>query len=132
MCVSPALIKPCKNHFHNLLCGASVILGNNGYIWISPLETTDHLQAQRRFQEPSSKRESSSKVSISKDQREVIARLRNCVKAMSHNKVMIYDTTLQYTYEASLKFKVGRGGGGGEGEGEGRGRVLERRWAWNR
>ncbi|KAF3430782.1 hypothetical protein E2986_00348 [Frieseomelitta varia] len=32
--VSPALIKRKKTHFHNLECGASLILGNNGYIWI--------------------------------------------------------------------------------------------------
>jgi len=52
--VSPSLVKRCKNHMHNLLCGTSIILGrlylvrhhcvmafsmctgNNGYIWISP------------------------------------------------------------------------------------------------
>ena len=109
MCVSPTLVKRCKNHFHNLLCGASVILGNNGYIWISPLNTTDHLQAQRRFQEPLTSKgqsDSTSKMVVSKEQREVIARLRNCVKALSSHRVLIYDTTLQYAYEASLKFKV--------------------------
>lgn len=34
------LIKRSKNHFHNLSAGVSVILGNNGYIWIEP--TNDH------------------------------------------------------------------------------------------
>ncbi|KAG6462989.1 hypothetical protein O3G_MSEX013583 [Manduca sexta] len=34
--VFPSLIKRRKNHFHNLACGVSVIIGNNGYIWISP------------------------------------------------------------------------------------------------
>jgi len=109
VCVSPTLVKRSKNHFHNLLCGASVILGNNGYIWISPGNATDHLQAQRRFQEPlTSKTQSggASKMMISREQREVIARLRNCVKALACHRVLIYDTTLQYAYEASLKFKV--------------------------
>lgn len=32
----PSLIKRRKNHFHNLPCGISIIIGNNGYIWISP------------------------------------------------------------------------------------------------
>lgn len=34
--VYPALIKRSKTHFHNLPCGASIILGKNGFIWISP------------------------------------------------------------------------------------------------
>ena len=34
--LSPSLIKRQKSHFHNLPCGASVILGNNGYVWLYP------------------------------------------------------------------------------------------------
>lgn len=51
--VSPSLIKRCKNHFHNLLCEASIILGNNGFIWISPLVKEDHQKDVLRFQVPS-------------------------------------------------------------------------------
>ena len=42
--VSPSLVTRRKTHFHNLPCGASIILGNNGYIWISPTvnEETDN------------------------------------------------------------------------------------------
>lgn len=32
--VFPSLVKRSKTHFHNLPIGASVILGNNGFIWI--------------------------------------------------------------------------------------------------
>ena len=35
--VPPSLVKRCKTHFLNLPCGATVILGNNGYVWICPL-----------------------------------------------------------------------------------------------
>lgn len=34
--VSPSLVKRQKTHFHNLPCGASIILGNNGYVWLYP------------------------------------------------------------------------------------------------
>jgi exosome complex RNA-binding protein Rrp4 len=34
--VQSSLIKRSKNHFHNLTVGISIILGNNGYIWIEP------------------------------------------------------------------------------------------------
>lgn len=42
--VSPSLVKRRKTHFHNLPCGASLILGNNGYIWITTTinEDTDN------------------------------------------------------------------------------------------
>lgn len=106
MCVPPALVKRCKNHFHNLLCGASIILGNNGYIWISSQESTDHQLAQKHLR-TSTASTSPLVVSESKEQRKIIARLRNCISALAQNKVMIFDTTIQYTYEASLKFKVG-------------------------
>lgn len=33
-------MKRQKTHFHDLPCGASVILGNNGFIWIYP--TPEH------------------------------------------------------------------------------------------
>ena len=39
--VPPSLVKRCKTHFLNLPCGATVILGNNGYIWICPLNTEE-------------------------------------------------------------------------------------------
>ncbi len=34
--LSPSLIKRQKTHFHNLPCGASIILGNNGFVWLYP------------------------------------------------------------------------------------------------
>lgn len=36
MKVFPSLVKRRKNHFHNLPCGVSIIIGNNGFIWLSP------------------------------------------------------------------------------------------------
>ena len=39
--VSPSLVKRRKTHFHALPCGASIILGNNGSIWISATMNED-------------------------------------------------------------------------------------------
>lgn len=78
------------------MCGASIILGNNGYIWITCDEPTSHQKEQI-----------SQSSSESREQRVVIARLHNCISALAQNKLMIFDTTIQYTYEASLKFEVG-------------------------
>ena len=43
---------------------------------------------------------------ISRETRETIARLRNCVVALAREKVLLFDTTVQYTYDASLKYEV--------------------------
>ncbi|XP_060078700.1 exosome complex component RRP4-like [Ylistrum balloti] len=95
--ISPSLIKRRKTHFHNLPCGASIILGNNGYIWICPTinEETEQTGGYEQNLEP-----------IQKSDREVIARLRNCVLALAEHKMMLYDTSVLYTFEASLKYSV--------------------------
>jgi len=38
--------------------------------------------------------------------REVIARLGNCILALADHKMMLYDTSILYTFEESLKFPV--------------------------
>lgn len=45
--VTPFLIKRRKTHFHVLPCGASVILGNNGFIFIGP--TVSHTEETGGF-----------------------------------------------------------------------------------
>lgn len=35
-----------------------------------------------------------------------MGRLRNCIVALAEQKVLLYDTTIQYTYDASLKYEV--------------------------
>jgi len=43
---------------------------------------------------------------VTREERETIARLRNCILALVQQKVMLFDTTIQYTYDASLKYEV--------------------------
>lgn len=35
-----------------------------------------------------------------------MGRLRNCIVALAEQKVLLYDTSIQYTYDASLKYEV--------------------------
>lgn len=107
--VPSSLVKRCKNHFHNLLCGVSIILGNNGFVWISPIVIDDNQQYVLRFQLPSAPGTSSVESNIkpvTRDERETISRLRNCVLALTHQKIMLFDTTIQYTYDSSQKYEV--------------------------
>lgn len=84
--VSPSLIKRCKTHFHKLSCGASVIIGNNGYIWLQP--------------------HGNNKGScISREDREVIARLRNCILALTDHRMLIFDSSLNFAFIASVNAK---------------------------
>ena len=39
--------------------------------------------------------------------RETIARLRNCIVTLTDNGVMLFNTSLQYAYDASMKHSVG-------------------------
>ncbi|XP_045205312.2 exosome complex component RRP4-like [Mercenaria mercenaria] len=95
--VSPSLIKRRKTHFHYLPCGATVILGNNGYVWICPTEgeVSEQTGGYEQNLEP-----------VLRSDREVVARLGNCVQALADHKMMLYDTSILYTYEASLKFPI--------------------------
>ncbi|CAG8501999.1 6191_t:CDS:10 [Diversispora eburnea] len=82
--VPPTLVQRTKSHFHELKCGVDVTLGLNGYVWVS---------------KPSSR-------PIGKNAREAIARVCNCINALSKNYMSITDTTISYAYEASLNFSV--------------------------
>lgn len=97
--VFPSLIKRRKTHFHNLPCGASIILGNNGFIWISPVVHTEGEDGGGGFTQNLDE-------AVSKQDREVISRLRNCILALAHCKMLLYDTSILYAYEESLKYEV--------------------------
>lgn len=131
MQVSPSLIKRQKTHFHNLTCGASIILGNNGYIWIYPTPGQQDEEAGGYYTSLEVRR---MLVVIEKlfilqceilvsylipvfliwfgfqpvplSDREVISRLRNCLLALAAHKVMLYDTSILYYYESSLTHQV--------------------------
>ncbi|XP_077334279.1 exosome complex component RRP4 isoform X1 [Lithobates pipiens] len=97
--VSPSLIKRRKTHFHNLTCGASIILGNNGFIWLNPTPLGVEEEAGAggfvTNLEP-----------VSLSDREVISRLRNCILALAAQKMLLYDTSVLYCYEASLTHQI--------------------------
>lgn len=95
--VPPALIKRKKTHFHTLENGASLILGNNGYIWIGAAsEETD--KSEGGFTQDFSR--------VPQTNREVCVRLRNCIAILSRCNIQLTDTSVTYAYEESLKYKV--------------------------
>ncbi|KAF7268793.1 exosome complex component Rrp4 [Rhynchophorus ferrugineus] len=96
--VFPSLVKKSKIHFHNLPFGVSLILGNNGYIWISPPIDNKDENVGGFIQNLDEV--------IPKDIREAMARTRNCILALAENKMMLFDTSIVFAYEESLKYSV--------------------------
>lgn len=93
--VPSSLVKRSKTHMHNLHCGATIILGNNGYIWIGPVMHDMDLSLREVKHER-----------INKSDREAIARLRNCICALAGHGVLLYDTSITFAFEASLKYDI--------------------------
>ncbi|XP_029371965.1 exosome complex component RRP4 isoform X3 [Echeneis naucrates] len=95
--LSPSLIKRQKTHFHNLPCGASIILGNNGFVWLYPTPGQQEEEAGGFY---------TSLEPVTLSDREVISRLRNCLFALAAHKILLYDTSVLYCYESSLQHQV--------------------------
>lgn len=92
--VPPSLIRRSKSHFCNLACGAQVILGCNGYVWVSAI---DENQSGGFIQNMEV---------VKLSDRETITRLNNVIKALAESKVMLFDTSIQYAFEESLKYST--------------------------
>lgn len=92
--VPPSLIKKRKSHIHSLSVGANIVLGNNGYIWISPGSLEKSSGFEQDF-EP-----------VQKSEQEVVSRLRNCILALAERRMMLFDTSIIYAYEVSLSYQV--------------------------
>ncbi|CAI5777329.1 exosome complex component RRP4 [Podarcis lilfordi] len=70
---------------------------NNGFIWIYPIlkQKNEETGAFITNLEP-----------VPLPDREVISRLQNCVVALAEQKLMLYDTSILYCYEASLSPEI--------------------------
>ncbi|KAI8812604.1 hypothetical protein BJ742DRAFT_673647 [Cladochytrium replicatum] len=100
--VQPGLIKRSKSHFAHLpSCGVDVILGLNGYIWVSK-----HVELSPDLANQPEGLYSDENEEISPTLRENIARVCNCISALSNAQCFINDTIIQYAYEASLEFEA--------------------------
>ena len=95
--VSPSLVKRRKTHFHQLPVGASLILGNNGFVWIYQSGVGDE-EGGGGF--------AADLEVVQHQEREVMARLRNVILALANNGTMLWDTSIMYGYEASSKYSV--------------------------
>ncbi|GMT03830.1 hypothetical protein PENTCL1PPCAC_26004, partial [Pristionchus entomophagus] len=85
------LIKRRKAHFHSLPCGAAVVIGCNGHVWIAPELRED---ADGGYNQDLDE-------VIPLETRSVMSRLSLCVRLLAAHCVAIYDTTIMAAYELS-------------------------------
>jgi exosome complex component RRP4 len=79
--VDCSLVKRCQQHFHKFDFGVDVILGNNGYIWITG----------------SGKMEK---------EKEKIVRIRNSILVLEKQFIPIYPSTILDVYEESISLPM--------------------------
>lgn len=98
--VPPSLIRRVKTHFCSLSCGIDVILGNNGYIWISPSLSEDDLE--KRSAEDSTW----SPAPITKDIRLAIARVRNAIAILAQLFQPIFPDSIMHIFNNSISYNA--------------------------
>lgn len=93
--VSPSMIAKRKIHCHNLPCGVYLILGNNGWIFLSTTASVSSNSGGFVIDQSL----------ISYQDRELIARVRNCILALSKNKIILDYSSIVAAYEISEKLE---------------------------
>lgn len=97
--VAPNIVKRCKQHFHTLPFGIDIILGNNGYIWIQGSEKMEGGSPKKQKTEGGGGEGRGEESEV----REKIARVRNCVVALSKLHIAIFKETILDVYNDSVQ-----------------------------
>jgi len=104
VCVPPILIRRSKSHFVSLPCNVDLILGLNGYIWVSK-----HIKQNREPGEEGLDAESvysNQNEAIDAPTRMAISRVTNLIKALASYFVPISDVILLEAYEWAVENDV--------------------------
>jgi len=105
--VSPTLIRRAKSHFISLECGVDLIIGNNGYIWVSPTATNKRTSIEEDEDEEidttEKKKLTEENTIVHTEVRMNMARVRNAIVALSKMFMSIHPLTIQYVYMKSVE-----------------------------
>src|SRR5690242_18253218 len=97
LAVPTTLVKRSKTHYHSLPCGVDAIIGVNGYIWLSP-----SLSEEEKDQKALKGKDWQAKP-ITPEAREKVARVRNCILALSSHFLAIHPESIMAVYKPALK-----------------------------
>ncbi|KAF9649208.1 exosome complex exonuclease rrp4 [Thelephora ganbajun] len=104
VCVPPILIRRLKSHFVSLPCNVDLILGLNGYIWVSK-----HIDQNRQPGEEGLDAESvysNQNEAIDAPTRMAVSRVTNLIKVLASHFVPLSDVILLEAYEWAVENDV--------------------------
>jgi exosome complex component RRP4 len=99
--IPPILVRRLKSHFITLPCGVDLILGLNGYIWVSKHVKESDQEGEEGFDAEAVY--SNQNDAIDSDTRSAISRVTNIIRVMSSHFVPLTDTLLLEAYEWSVE-----------------------------
>ncbi|KLO18000.1 hypothetical protein SCHPADRAFT_913403 [Schizopora paradoxa] len=95
--VPPILILRLKSHFYSLPCGVDLILGLNGYIWVSKHVKDNEQEGEEGFDAEAVY--SNQNDEIDDATRAAVARVSNVIRVLAAHFVPLNDTVLVEAYE---------------------------------
>jgi len=95
--VPPILIRRLKSHFYSLPCGVDLILGLNGYVWVSKHVKDNEQEGEEGFDAEAVY--SNQNDEIDNATRAAIARVSNLIRVLSAHSVPLNDRILVDAYE---------------------------------
>ena len=105
--VPQGLVKRCKQHFMPLEdTGIVIILGNNGYIWLSRDLSEEEKKQKEEFDTDESGLVPKPQLSTGPAQRLVLTRVRNAILALSLRSISIHPKTIMSVIEDSVDADV--------------------------
>lgn len=99
--VPPILVRRLKSHFISLPCGVDLILGLNGYIWVSKQVKESDQEGEEGFDAEAVY--SNQNEDIDPATRSAISRVTNVIRVLSSHFVPLTDTLLLEAYEWSVE-----------------------------
>ncbi|KAH9933375.1 uncharacterized protein B0H18DRAFT_983373 [Fomitopsis serialis] len=99
--VPPALIRRLKSHFLSLPCGVDLILGLNGYIWVSKHVKQNEQEGEEAFDTEAVY--SNKNDGIDDATRLAISRVSNIIRILAAHFIPLTDTLLLDAYEWAVE-----------------------------
>ncbi|THH27740.1 hypothetical protein EUX98_g6439 [Antrodiella citrinella] len=99
--VPPALIRRLKSHFLSLPCGVDLILGLNGYIWVSKLTKASEQEGEEGFDAEAVY--SNRNDDIDDATRAAVSRVSNIIRILAAHFVPLTDAVILDAYEWAME-----------------------------
>ncbi|KAK2465695.1 hypothetical protein APHAL10511_002239 [Amanita phalloides] len=103
--VPPILIRRLKSHFVTLPCGVDLILGLNGYIWVSKHVKESEQEGEEGFDAEAVYSNQNDEIDAST--RSAISRVSNIIRILASHSVPLSDTILLEAYDWTMEQESG-------------------------